>query len=39
MPNNDAEVELALDRVADFYKPEHATVEQMTDVFCAPPQE
>jgi hypothetical protein len=35
MPNSDAEVELALDRVADFYKPEHATVEQMTDVFCA----
>jgi hypothetical protein len=35
MPNNDAEVEFALDRVVDFCKPEHATVKQMTDVFCA----
>jgi len=35
IPNNDAEVDRVSDRVADFYKPEHATVEQMTDVFCA----
>jgi len=34
-PNNDAEVDFAIDRVVGFCKPEHATLEQMTDVFCA----
>jgi Rap1a immunity proteins len=32
--NNDVEISVALDRVAGFCKPEHATLEQMTDVFC-----
>jgi hypothetical protein len=35
MQKNDAEVDFALDRVVGFCKPEHATIEQMTDVFCA----
>lgn len=35
MPNNDVEVDYALNRVVGFCKPEHATLEQMTDVFCA----
>lgn len=35
MPKNDVEVDFALDRVAGFCMPEHATLEQMTDVFCA----
>jgi Rap1a immunity proteins len=35
MPNNDVEVDIALDLVAGFCTPEHVTVEQMTDVFCA----
>jgi Rap1a immunity proteins len=35
MPKNDVEVDFALDRVAGFCMPEHATLEQITDVFCA----
>jgi hypothetical protein len=32
--NNDFAVDFALDRVVNFCKPEHVTLEQMTDVFC-----
>jgi Rap1a immunity proteins len=35
VPNNDFEVDYALSRFVPFCKPEHATLEQMTDVFCA----
>ena len=35
MPDNDFEVNFALKQFVSFCKPEHATVEQMTDVFCA----
>jgi hypothetical protein len=35
MPKNDVEVDFARDRVLGFCKPKHATLEQMTDVFCA----
>ena len=34
MPKNDAEVDYAIERVVGFCKPEHATLEQMTDMFC-----
>jgi hypothetical protein len=34
MPNNDAQVDFAIERVVGFCKPEHATLEQMTDMFC-----
>jgi hypothetical protein len=34
MPNNDFEVNFALDQIVGFCKPEHATLEQMADVFC-----
>lgn len=34
IPNNDAEVDFALDRVVGYCKPDHATLEQVTDVFC-----
>jgi hypothetical protein len=35
VPDNDFDVNFALKRIAGFCKPEHATLEQMTDVFCA----
>ena len=35
MPKNDAEVDFALQRVVGYCTPEHATLEQVTDVFCA----
>lgn len=34
MPSNDAEVDFALDRVVGYCKPDRATLEQVTDVFC-----
>jgi 3-hydroxy-3-methylglutaryl CoA synthase len=34
MPNNEAQVDFAIERVIGFCKPEHATLEQMTDMFC-----
>jgi hypothetical protein len=34
MPNNDAQVDFAIERVVGFCKPELATLEQMTDMFC-----
>jgi hypothetical protein len=33
-PKNDAVVNFALKRVIGYCKPEHATLEQVTDVFC-----
>jgi Rap1a immunity proteins len=35
MPNNDIEIDFALNRVAGYCKPDRATLEQVTDVFCA----
>jgi hypothetical protein len=35
MPNNDVEIDFALNRVVGYCKPERATLEQVTDVFCA----
>ncbi|MEH2611308.1 hypothetical protein V1293_003597 [Bradyrhizobium sp. AZCC 1693] len=35
MPNNDIEIDFALDRVVGYCKPERVTLEQVTDVFCA----
>lgn len=35
MSNNDIEVDFALGRVVGYCKPERATLEQVTDVFCA----
>lgn len=34
MPNNDIEIDFALDRVVGYCKPERVTLEQVTDVFC-----
>jgi Rap1a immunity proteins len=34
MPKNDAQVDFAIERVVGFCKPQQATLEQMTDVFC-----
>lgn len=34
-PDNDFEVDFALEAFIGFCKPERATVEQMTDLFCA----
>jgi Rap1a immunity proteins len=39
MPKNDAEVDYAIERVVLFCNPEHATLEQMTDMFCKFPKE
>jgi hypothetical protein len=36
MPNNDAEVEFALDRDVDFCKPEHATVKNDRRILRSP---
>jgi hypothetical protein len=35
MPNNDIEVDFALERVVGYCKPDRITLEQVTDVFCA----
>jgi hypothetical protein len=35
MPKNNAEVDFALERVVGYCAPEHAVLEQVTDVFCA----
>ncbi|UPK04517.1 Rap1a/Tai family immunity protein [Bradyrhizobium sp. 170] len=34
MPNNDIEVDFAMDRVVGYCKPDRVTLEQVTDVFC-----
>ena len=35
LSKNDVEVDFALDRVVGYCRPEHANLEQVTDVFCA----
>ena len=34
MPKNDAQVDFALQRVVGYCTPEHANLQQVTDVFC-----
>lgn len=34
MPKNDAQVDFALQRIVGYCKSRHATLEQVTDVFC-----
>jgi hypothetical protein len=34
MPKNDVQVDFALKRVVGYCTPKHATLEQVTDVFC-----
>lgn len=35
MPKNDAQVDVALQRIVGYCMPRRATIEQVTDVFCA----
>lgn len=35
VPNNDIEIDFAFNRVAGYCMPDRATLEQVTDVFCA----